>query len=466
MSRIPTYDVVVVDDVLEMAEALRDLLEAEGLKAEALSDPRVALGRARDGRARMIVSDVNMPGMTGLDLVREMRRVDNSVPVVLITAFATLEDAMEAVRAGAYHYLTKPLRDDDLLLYVRRALDEVRIRQELAGLQGQDEAMRSHNPPMQKLLSQVPRLAQLSGTVLVTGESGTGKERVARALHFLSHRAGKPFVPVNCGAIPDTLIESELFGHEEGAFTGANRAREGLFEISGEGTLFLDEIGELPLLMQAKLLRVLQEGRFRRVGSASEKVFGARVVAATNRDLLQEVQKGTFREDLYYRLNVIPLQLPPLRERVEDIIPLAQRFLERHGHRAGHPARKLSKLAREILERHSWPGNIRELGNAMERVVAFAETESVEPEDLAFLAAGQARRSGENPLHVDWPRLDELERRYIERVLRMTGGHRGRACEILGVDPKTLYRKLQPRSGDSGVGSGKTPDSIASDPAF
>jgi len=454
MSRIPTYDVVVVDDVLEMAEALKDLLEAEGLKAEAISDPRLALSRARDGRARMILSDVNMPGMTGLELVREIRRVDNSVPVLLITAFATLDDAMEAVRAGAYHYLTKPVRDEDLMLWVRRALDEVRMRQELAGLQGQDESLRSHNPMMQKMLSQVPRLAQLSGTVLVSGESGTGKERVARALHFLSHRAGKSFVPVNCGAIPESLIESELFGHEEGAFTGAMRAREGLFEIAGEGTIFLDEIGELPLLMQAKLLRVLQEGLFRRVGSTTERAFSARVVAATNRDLAQEVRNGKFREDLFYRLNVIPLHLPPLRERVEDIIPLAQRFLERHSQRAGHPARKLSKVARELLERHSWPGNIRELGNAMERVVAFAETEIVEPEDLSFLAAGQAHLTGENPLHVGWPTLEELELRYIERVMRMTGGHRARSCEILGVDPKTLYRKIQ-RSGEFGDRTGQ-----------
>jgi DNA-binding NtrC family response regulator len=450
MSRIPTYDVVVVDDILEMAEAIRDLLEAEGIKAEAVSDPRQALGRARDGKARIILSDVNMPGMTGLELVREIRRADNSVPVLLITAFARLEDAMEAVRAGAYHYLTKPVRDEDLLLWVRRALEEVRIRQELAGLQGQDEALRSLNPPMQRMLAQIPRLAQLSGTVLVTGESGTGKERVARALHFLSHRSGKPFVPVNCGAIPETLIESELFGHEEGSFTGAHRAREGLFEIAGEGTLFLDEIGELPLLMQAKLLRVLQEGRFRRVGSAVEREFGARVVAATNRDLAAEVREGRFREDLFYRLNVIPLQLPPLRERVEDIVPLAQRFLERHSQRAGHPARKLSREARELLERHLWPGNIRELGNAMERVVAFAETEIVDSADLSFLVAGRAQRDGDSPLQADWPTLDELERRYIDRVLRMTGGHRARACEILGVDPKTLYRKLQ-KSGDSGV---------------
>lgn len=458
MSRIPTYDVVVVDDVIEMAEAVRDLLVAEGFKAEAVSDPKVALGRARDGRARMIVSDVNMPGMTGLDLVREMRRMDNSVPVLLVTAFATLEDAMEAVRAGAYHYITKPLRDEDLLLWVRRAVEEVRMRQELAGLQGQDESLQSHNPAMQRILAQIPRLAQLSGTMLVTGESGTGKERVARSLHFLSHRAEKPFVPVNCGAIPESLIEAELFGHEEGAFTGANRTREGLFEIASEGTLFLDEIGELPLLMQAKLLRVLQEGRFRRVGSSVERVFAARVVAATNRDLAQEVRRGGFREDLYYRLNVIPIHLPPLRERVEDIVPLAQRFLERHSQRAGHPARKLSKASRDFLERHAWPGNIRELGNAMERVVAFAETDLIEPSDLDFLVVGQAKLSGENPLHVDWPTLEELEHRYIERVLRMTGGHRGRSCEILGVDPKTLYRKLQ-RSGDKGSGTGEMPDS-------
>ncbi|MCB9496293.1 MAG: sigma-54-dependent Fis family transcriptional regulator [Fibrobacteria bacterium] len=460
MSRIAIHDVVVVDDILEMAEALRDLLQAEGISAEAVNDPTVALARARDGKARVILSDVNMPVMTGLELVREIRRADNSVPVLLITAFARLEDAMDAVRAGAYHYLTKPVRDEDLLLWVRRALEEVRMRQELAGLQGQDETLRSHNARMQRMLSQIPRLAQLSGTVLVTGESGTGKERVARSLHFLSHRAEKPFVPVNCGAIPENLIESELFGHEEGAFTGAMRNREGLLRVAGEGTLFLDEIGELPLLMQAKLLRVLQEGTYRPVGAGREKAFEARVVAATNRDLAEEVRRGRFREDLFYRLNVIPLHLPPLRERPEDIVPLAQRFLDRHSRRAGGEVRKLSRDSRDLLERHPWPGNIRELANAMERVVAFAESVTIEPWDLEFLAQGQARLAGENPLTMDWPSLEELERRYIDRVLRRTGGHRGRACEILGMDPKTLYRKLQ-KSGELGDGSGRMPDSSA-----
>jgi transcriptional regulator with PAS, ATPase and Fis domain len=293
------------------------------------------------------------------------------------------------------------------------------------------------------MLSQVPRLAQLSGTVLVAGESGTGKERISRALHFLSHRAEKPFVPVNCGAIPENLIESELFGHQEGAFTGAVRAQEGLFEVAGEGTLFLDEIGELPLQMQAKLLRVLQEGTFRRVGSRNELQFKARVVAATNRDLAEEVRAGRFREDLYYRLNVIPVHLPPLRERVEDIVPLAQRFLDRHCQRAGLSGRRLSKETQALLLSHHWPGNIRELGNAIERVVAFSDAEVLPPEDFSFLSLESARLEGDDPLESDWPSLEELERRYLEKVLRRTGGHRSRACEILGIDPKTLYRKLR-----------------------
>jgi DNA-binding NtrC family response regulator len=443
MSRTGSVDVVVVDDEKEMALVLRDLLEAEGIRAEATTDPRQALLRVREGKARVVLSDVNMPGMSGLDLVRETRRVDNSVPVLLITAFATLEAAMEAVRAGAYHYLTKPVQADDLLLWVRRALDEVRVRSELADLKGSDESLHSLNHSMQKILSQVPRLAQLSGTVLVSGESGTGKERVARALHFRSHRADKPFVPVNCGAIPENLIESELFGHEEGAFTGAVRTQEGLFEVAGQGTLFLDEIGELPLSMQAKLLRVLQEGRFRRIGSRKELEFGARVVAATNRDLAEEVRGGRFREDLYYRLNVIPVQLPPLRERTEDVLPLAQRFLERQSQRAGLPPRRLAKEAQGLLLSHPWPGNIRELGNAMERVVAFADHEILQPEDFSFLPVESARLVGQNPLETDWPTLEELEKRYVGKVMEKTAGQRAKACEILGIDPKTLYRKLR-----------------------
>jgi len=443
MSRTGIVDVVVVDDEKEMAFVLRDLLEAEGLRAEATTDPRQALLRVREGKVRVVLSDVNMPGMNGMDLVRETRRVDNSVPVLLITAFATLEAAMEAVRAGAYHYLTKPVQADDLLLWVRRALEEVKLRTELAGLKGSDETLHSLNHAMQKVLSQVPRLAQLSGTVLVSGESGTGKERISRALHFLSHRAEKPFVPVNCGAIPENLIESELFGHEEGAFTGAVRAQEGLFEVAGEGTIFLDEIGELPLALQAKLLRILQEGRFRRIGSRKELEFRARVVAASNRDLAEEVRSGRFREDLFYRLNVIPVHLPPLRERPEDIIPLAQRLLERHSKRAGLPPRRLTKEAQGLLLAHPWPGNIRELGNAMERVVAFADTELLQAEEFSFLSVETARLGGSDPLEADWPTLDALERRYVARVLERTGGHRGRACEILGVDPKTLYRRTR-----------------------
>lgn len=443
MSRTANTDIVVVDDEEEMAFALRDLLESEGIRAEATTQPREALLRVREGKARVILSDVNMPGMNGLELVRESRRVDNSVPVLLITAFATLEAAMEAVRAGAYHYLTKPVQIDDLLLWVRRALEEVRLRSELAGLKGADDSLRSLNPAVQRLLAQVPRLAQLSSTVLVTGESGTGKERIARALHFSSHRADRPFVPLNCGAIPENLIESELFGHVEGSFTGAVRTQEGLFEVAGEGTLFLDEIGELPLLMQTKLLRVLQEGRFRRVGSRTEQELKARVVVATNRDLAEEVRSGRFREDLYYRLKVIPLHLPPLRERVEDVIPLARNFLDRHCQRAGVSAKRLSKEAQTLLAAHRWPGNIRELGNAMERALAFCDGDTLQPEDFAFLSEDAARLEGDDPLETDWPTLDELERRYVEKVMARTGGHRVRACEILGIDPKTLYRKLR-----------------------
>jgi DNA-binding NtrC family response regulator len=443
MARSAMLDVAVVDDEREMALALCDLLAAEGIRAEAFGDAREVLLRAREGKVRVVLSDVNMPGMTGMELVRELRRVDNSLPALLITAFASMDDAMEAVRAGAYHYLTKPVQADDLLLWVRRALEDVRMRSELAGLKGADESLHSLNPAMQKVLAQVPRLAQLSGTVMVTGESGTGKERIARALHFLSHRAEKPFVPINCGAIPENLIESELFGHEEGAFTGAVRTQEGLFEVAGEGTLFLDEIGELPLSMQAKLLRVLQEGKFRRIGSRKELEFKARVVVATNRDLTEEVRLGRFREDLFYRFNVIPVHLPPLRDRAEDVVPLAQRLLDKHCQRAGLPTRRLSKEAQSLLLAHRWPGNIRELGNAMERVVAFADADILQPEDFNFLRSESARIEGADPMLDDWPSLEELEHRYVEKVMKKTGGHRGKTCEILGIDPKTLYRKLR-----------------------
>jgi len=285
-------------------------------------------------------------------------------------------------------------------------------------------------------------VSQASASVLLLGDSGTGKELFARAVHLASLRRDAPFIKVNCAAIPDTLFESELFGHERGAFTGANTARAGWFEQADRGTIFLDEIGELPLLMQTKLLRTLQEGTIVRLGGKREVPVNVRLVAATNRDLSFEVERGTFRRDLYYRLNVIPIRLPSLAERREDIRPLALHFLNRTN-QANQRNVYLSPAALDALEAHPWPGNIRELGNAIERVIAFGDAEIIQAEDFAYLRDESARLGGEDPLEAEWPTLESLERRYLDKVMRRTGGHRARACEILGIDPKTLYRKLR-----------------------
>jgi len=440
--RSSMLDVLVVDDEPEMASALAELLQQEGMACDYVTDPVLALERARKRTCRVLLSDLNMPKLTGLDLVRTLKNERLEIPLLLLTAFGSVQGAEEAVREGAFHYLTKPINAVDLMLWVQRALDDVRMREELTRLRASQASgadLQSHDPKMQKIYQQIPRLAQLSGTVLVTGESGAGKERVALALHSLSHRREKPFVPINCSAIPESLMESELFGHEEGAFTGAGRTRQGLFETAGEGTLFLDEIGELPIGIQAKLLRVLQDGSYCRVGSNKQLNLSARVVAATNRDLREEVRQGRFREDLYWRLCVIPLELPPLRDRIADILPLCVRFLEAHCQKAGFAVKRLSQEAQQLLIGYPWPGNVRELGNAMERVVAFADGDMLEPEDFSFLLASQSLSSPSE----EWTTLEDVERRYIAKVLEHTGGHRARACTVLGIDPKTLYRKLQ-----------------------
>lgn len=435
-------DVLVVDDEPEMASALSEMLESEGIKAAFVTDPVVALEKIRARTARVLLTDMNMPRLTGMDLVRTLHQEKLEIPVLLLTAFGSVQGAEAAVREGAFHYLTKPINSIDLMLWIRRALEDVRLREELSRLrasQASDADLHSHDEKVQKIYQQIPKLAQLSGTILVTGESGAGKERIALALHTLSHRREHPFVPINSSAIPEALLESELFGHEEGAFTGAAKTRQGLFETAGEGTLFLDEIGELPLAMQAKLLRVLQDGSFRRVGSNRQLSLKARIVAATNRDLREEVRQGRFREDLYWRLCVIPLELPSLRQRKADIIPLSVRLLEAHCKKAGFDSKRLSQRAQELLLSYPWPGNIRELGNAMERAVAFSDAQTLEPEDFSFLLAAQSLAFPAE----EWTTLEDVERRYIAKVLEHTGGHRTRACTILGIDPKTLYRKLQ-----------------------
>jgi DNA-binding NtrC family response regulator len=391
-----------------------------------------------------------MPGLDGLGVLERLRTVDAGIPVVVMTAHATVATAVAALKLGAFDYVEKPFDNDALLAVVARALDHSRLarenrylRAELASRHG-SAAIVAESPAMLRVLDLVRRAAQSEATVLVSGESGTGKELIARAVHVQSDRVGGPFVAVNCKALAPGVLESELFGHERGAFTGAERARAGLFERAERGTLLLDEIGETSSDFQAKLLRVLQEKRVTRVGGSEERALDFRVVAATNRDLKREVEAGTFREDLYFRLAVIPIQLPPLRERPEDVLALARHFFVRAAADRKPPLEGWSPEVEAFLCRHAWPGNARELENTLERGVALARGPRIELADLlleAEAAGASGAKAGAEPPLADW--LDQRASERIREVLAASGGSRAEAARRLGVDRTTLWRWTQ-----------------------
>ncbi len=446
---------LIAEDDADLRDLLQDDLEDAGYETIAAIDGRSAMSHIERERESidLLITDVKMPGLTGKELLAAMREKRPEAPVIVITAFGSVEQAVEMVKAGASQYLTKPFDTDDLLRTVAKALEQSAPQREQARLRREMPAAPSRiigaSRPMQELFKLIARAARNTSTVLITGESGTGKEVFARAIHDLSERKG-PFVPVNCAAIPAELIESELFGHTGQAFTGAKQARAGLFETAEGGTLFLDEVGELPLAMQPKLLRVLQEGTVRRVGADRERIVNVRVVAATNRDLEKEVAEGRFREDLYWRLNVIHLHTPPLRERPFDIPLLVEHFLNKLAERAGLPTLNVSPEALAVLTAYSWPGNVRELENVLERAAALADGPTLTHDDLPE----RVRSSGKTSVLLSRAReqrlsLHELEKEYIIETLRMTGGNKSRAAEILGFDRRTLHRKLDEyRSAD------------------
>ncbi|MBI1764985.1 MAG: sigma-54-dependent Fis family transcriptional regulator [Acidobacteria bacterium] len=439
---------LIAEDDPDLRDLLQDDLEDAGYETVLAVDGRAALAQVEREREffDLLITDVNMPGLTGTELLAAMRQQRAEAPVVIITAFGSVEQAVEMVKAGAFQYLTKPFETVELLRVVDEALQQsatqraqARLRRELPGA---PPKIIGASRPMQELFKLMARAARGTSTVLITGESGTGKELVARSMHDMSGRRGQ-FVPVNCAAIPADLIESELFGHTGQAFTGAKQVRAGLFESAEGGSLLLDEIGELPLLMQPKLLRVLQEGRLRRVGSDQEKEFNVRIIAATNRDLEKEVQAGRFREDLFWRLNVIHLHIPPLRERPFDIPLLVEHFLNKLAKSAQTEPLNVTAEALAVLTAYAWPGNARELENAIERAVALAEGTNLAPHDLPE----RIRNSGQAAQMLTQARqqrmtLRELEREYILETLRLTDGNKSRAAELLGFDRRTLHRKL------------------------
>ncbi|AKT37964.1 sigma-54-dependent transcriptional regulator [Chondromyces crocatus] len=451
--------VLIVDDERSVGELLESGLKKRGFQVKSCTSGDAALALLAEEEFDAVVTDLRMKGMDGLSLCERIVANRPDVPVLVITAFGSLESAIAAIRAGAYDFLTKPFELEVLRLALVRAIrhralrEEVkRLRQAAAASQGYGE-MLGASAPMRKVYDLIDRVAEVDTSVLVTGESGTGKELVARALHRRSPRRDGPFIAVNCAAVPEPLLESELFGHAKGAFTDAKGARQGLFFQASGGTLFLDEIGDMPLGLQPKLLRALQERRARPLGATEERPFDIRVVAATNSDIEAAVEERRFREDLYYRINVVHVELPPLRSRGSDVLLMAQHFVERFAASTGHRVTGLSAPAAEKLLSYSWPGNVRELSNCIERAVALARYEQIAVEDLPQKIQRYQIRDlvpvTEDPAEL-LP-MDEVERRYIARVLEAVQGNKTIAAKVLGFDRATLYRKLA-RYGDPTAG--------------
>lgn len=450
--------VLVVDDEQSNRVTLQRILKREGLEAEAVGHGRDAIERVRQGGVDLVLTDLKMPGMDGLDVLRAVHALDADVEVVVMTAYGTVETAVEAMKEGAYDFVSKPLQRSELMRTLRRALDKRslrvenrRLREELE-LRG-DASFVGRSGAMRALLDEVEQVAPSDATILLCGSSGTGKGKLARQIHELSRRRARRFVTVNCAAIPESLLESELFGYEPGAFTGASRRKEGRFDLAKGGTIFLDEITEMQLATQVKLLRVLQEGEYERVGGTETLQADARVIAATNRDIEKDVAEGRFREDLYYRLNVIRISVPPLRERHEDIPLLAQHFLVRFASKNHKEVRGFTAEAMDALCGYGWPGNVRELENAIERAVVLCRGEEIGVHDLPP-ALRSARSVSRLTFEVGTP-LKTVERRMIQETLRATGGDKTLAANLLGITARTIYRREAEWSAEDGEEPGE-----------
>jgi two-component system response regulator HydG len=422
------------------------------------SDGRAALERVQAGGVDLIVTDLRMPGLTGLELLRAAKAIMPDVDVILLTAFGTVEEAVKAMKDGAYDFLTKPFRREQLIKLIDKALERRDLIEQNRALKRQLEDLRAKgqmiggSPAFRRTMTLVEQIADSSATVLIQGESGTGKELVARTIHERSARRAGPFVAVNCAALPETLLESELFGYEKGAFTGAAGRKEGRFELASGGTLFLDEVADLSLVTQPKILRVLQEGEFERLGGTRTLQVDVRIVAATNQDLADMVKKKRFREDLYYRLNVITIRVPPLRERHEDIRLLAQYYLRIYGAKNGRTLEGFTTEAIERLESYAWPGNVRELENLVERSVILARKDRIDAEDLPDEIMGVKRPPRDAILELVGTPLEEVEQRLLDETLRITGGNKTQAAKLLGIDVRTVARKLERREDELAEG--------------
>jgi DNA-binding NtrC family response regulator len=452
---------LLVEDKNELRAMLRKALERAGYTVDEAPDGAAAIRKVRERRYLLVITDLKMPGASGLDVLRESKSADATIPVILLTAFGSVEEAVSAMKEGAFDFLQKPVDLDHLKLLTKRAArqqellrENLLLREEYAARYGFPRIVGEH-ASIREVSTQIQKIAATDSTVLLLGESGTGKELFARAIHHLSARREQPFVALNCAAIPEGLVENELFGHERGAFTGAGARKIGKMDLAHRGTLFLDEIGELPLAIQAKLLRVLEEKRFERVGGTQSIEVDVRIVVATNRRLQKLIEEKLFREDLYFRISAVPITIPPLRERGNDALLLAQHFLEKFSREFAKPGLELSADARERLLEYRWPGNVRELQNALERAVILADGLGIRPEALQLPTAKPDTNgvpSGMLPEKFNWEgsleevterALGHVERVLLESTLRDCQWNKTRAAERLGVSPKTLLAKIR-----------------------
>jgi DNA-binding NtrC family response regulator len=460
-----TPAVLIVEDEAKMRRLLELNLGDEGYEVHAASDAEAGLNILRQEKIDLVLTDLKLPGMNGLEFLQMVKRTDATVPVVVMTAYGTVETAVEAMKAGAVDYVLKPFPLEEIQLVVRKELDVHRLREENLSLRealGQRYEFKNivaRSPKMQEVLALVERVAPANSTVLLGGESGVGKDLIARAIHQHSRRASGPFVKINCTAIPENLLESELFGYEKGAFTGALTSKPGKFELADKGTIFLDEIGDVPSVIQVKLLRVLQEREFEHLGGTKTLKVDVRLVAATNRDLRAALEQGTFREDLYYRLNVVPISIPPLREHKEDIPYLVDHFIEHFARESGKQISGITPAALKLLMDFHWPGNVRELENIIERGVAFADGTTIDVGDIRLdlsprSAAGDSGAAGGAvPFPPEGITLEQYEDEIIREALRRAGGNKSQAARLLGLSRNALrYRLSRMGMPDEGEG--------------
>ncbi len=455
--------VQIVDDDGDVGDLLRGALAKRGFSTTTVTSAEASLAALEQAPVDIVVTDIHMGAMSGIELCQQIRQKHPDTLAIVMTGTADLQTAIAAIQAGAYDYIAKPVAADALSIVVSRGVEHLKLKRELASLRKATppvHGISGTSPAIRATIDMVARVASSDATVLITGESGTGKELVARALHAQSGRAAQPFIAINCAAMPAPLLESELFGHVAGAFTDAKRSRDGLFVQAGAGTILLDEIGEMPLEMQVKLLRVLQERTVRQVGGSDETPIKARVVAATNRDLEHEVRERRFREDLFYRINVVQIAVPPLRNRIEDVLQLAQSFLTRIARTSKKPVEGISEGAAQKLREYDWPGNVRELENCIERAVALCTHSHITVEDLppSVIATNEtAMALPTSPLEM--MTLDELERRYVRQVLTASKGNKTHAARVLGIDRRSLYRRLEggPEPEEAAAPEGSAP---------